>query len=506
MGLHAEIVDHDQLLASQRGIVKFANDYNASNTESKEEFQRALYSHFDNVDAIEVSASCECGHMDEAYDLGVVCSNCSTPVVSTASQPIVPSMWMRAPEGVRSMISPELLIMLLGHMQGKEFNFLAYFMDTTYQFDANTISSRETDRKVKRLLQQNIPRGLNYFIDNFDAIIKFCMDCGIIGTGKHEFYEFLVQNKHALFPTAIPIPTKLCFVVESTTSGSYIDKPIGPAIDAALTMGGIQHSPIPLKPITVQNRTAKALLLMATFHENYNKQRIAQKPGLVRRHVLGGRLNFTARAVITSISAPHRYDELHIPWGVACQLFKYHILNKLKRQGMTTMEALGFLYSNVLQYNDRLNSIFLELIAEAKEIGPAATFHRNPTLQRGSTQQFFITKIKTDLTDNSISMSVLCLKAPNADFDGDQLNLTLMPDNYLTDATERIAPHTWVLSIDDPHEISGNLELQGPVVETIVNYAHEDYLGAPPEAYRHLLDEPWTEFVPFKQAQYEFTG
>jgi hypothetical protein len=73
-------------------------------------------------------------------------------------------------------------------------------------------------------------------------------------------------------------------------------------------------------------------------------------------------------------------------------------------------------------------------------------------------------------------MSVLCLKSPNADFDGDQLNLTLLPDNYLADATDRIAPHTWVLSTDDPHQISGNLELQGPVVETAVNYVHQDYL------------------------------
>lgn len=76
----------------------------------------------------------------------------------------------------------------------------------------------------------------------------------------------------------------------------------------------------------------------------------------------------------------------------------------------------------------------------------------------------------------------MILKIP---FDGDQLNLTLMPDNYMTEATERIAPHTWVLSIDDPHEISGNLELQGPVVETIINWVHEDYL--PP------LETVWKE-------------
>lgn len=43
-------------------------------------------------------------------------------------------------------------------------------------------------------------------------------------------------------------------------------------------------------------------------------------------------------------------------------------------------------------------------------------------------------------------------------------------------ATERLAPHLWVLSLDRPHEISGNLALQGPVVDTLINFVHSDYL------------------------------
>ncbi|MFO5520891.1 hypothetical protein ACLBP3_30230, partial [Klebsiella pneumoniae] len=69
-------------------------------------------------------------------------------------------------------------------------------------------------------------------------------------------------------------------------------------------------------------------------------------------HMFGARLNATARAVITSISDPHDYDELHIPWGVGCQLLKYHLTNKLKAKfNMTTREAFSFVYENVLQYN-----------------------------------------------------------------------------------------------------------------------------------------------------------
>lgn len=57
-----------------------------------------------------------------------------------------------------------------------------------------------------------------------------------------------------------------------------------------------------------------------------------------------------------------------------------------------------------------------------------------------------------------------------------QLNLTLIPDNYLAEFMLRLAPHNWVLDPDTPHQVSGNLELQGPVVETIVRYAHDEYL------------------------------
>jgi hypothetical protein len=481
MGLHAQIVDHDEMLAEQTGQVVFANDFNTSNLEEKEEFGRYLYSHYQDAEAIENSAACDCGAIQEAFKKGVICNTCGTPVVSTSNRPIVPSMWIRAPEGVDRLVSPQLWIMLSGHLCTKEVDFLEWLTNTTYNVDVEGISSRETRRKMDKLIQRGLPRGLNNFVRNFDEIFQFLLDSSIIASGKAELYAFVQENKHALFPKNIPIPSKLCFVVESTTSGVYIDKPIAAAMDAVLTVSSIKSSPIPLKPIKVQNRIARALKLLAIFHENYDKQRIAQKPGLIRRHVLGGRLNFTARAVITSISDPHEYDELHIPWGIACQLLKYPLVNKLKRKhGMTTREAISFVYDNVLCYNAILDELFKELIRESKRNGLMCSFHRNPTLQRGSTQLLRVTIVKTDVADNAISLSVLVLKAPNADFDGDQLNLTLMPDDYLGDSLQRIAPHNWVLSISEPHELSGNLELQGPIVETIVNWVHADYLPPKP--------------------------
>ena len=50
--------------------------------------------------------------------------------------------------------------------------------------------------------------------------------------------------------------------------------------------------------------------------------------------------------------------------------------------------------------------------------------------QAGSAQQLGITKVKTDLLDRTISVSVLVLRSFNADFDGDMLFVIYM--SYIT--------------------------------------------------------------------------
>ena len=420
MGLYTEVRNHDEMLRDTPGKIIYANDFKLNNLEEKEEFNRVLYSHYVDADAIEASVSCDCGHSTEAFKLGIDCDVCGSEIVRSANRAIRPSMWVRTPPGVTSLISPELWIMLSGFMTKKDFDFLEFLTNTNYKYEYDTIGSAETRKKLDRLLARNFPRGLNNFIENFDDIFQFLLTSNIINLHKNDMSRFVQQNKHNLFPQVLPIPTKLCFVVESTTSGIYIDKPIGAAIDAALTFAGIESAAIPLSSIQIQNNTARALKLLGIFHENYPKHRIARKPGLVRRHILGGRLNLTSRAVITSISEPHAYDELYIPWGLACQLLKYHIINKLKRKHrMTAREAVTYVYSNTLNYDPLLDEIFKELIAESKYGKLMCLFGRNPTLQRGSIQCLGISKVMTDVNDKSIRISCLILRAPNADFDGD---------------------------------------------------------------------------------------
>lgn len=426
MGLGIELVDFDEEFANIDIQTVIVNDYNLDNPEEKEALDRHLYIHYRDTDTIEETASCDCGNITGRYNEGVTCDVCNTPVVGTTDRPIQSSLWIRAPDGIPSLFSPAAWMVLEPALKNKDFNFLEYLTNTGYTVQMDKITSKDVRAKIDKLLERNLPRGFTNFITHFDEIMEFLFTARIIDSNKankKELWDFIQLNKHLFFPKHLPIPSRICFVVESTTSGIYVDKPLGKAMDAVLTMASIRSKPYPLKPSVIQNRTAKTIRELCEFHHAYTKARVAQKPGMVRRHIFGSRLHFTGRAVITSISDPHDYDELHVPWGMAIQMLKYHIIGKLFKRGYTANRALSFVYSNVLQYNSEMDEILKELIDESPpdaygKRGIRCCFQRNPTLQRGSTQQFRITKVKPNVHDNTVSMSVIVLKAPNADFDG----------------------------------------------------------------------------------------
>jgi hypothetical protein len=66
-------------------------------------------------------------------------------------------------------------------------------------------------------------------------------------------------------------------------------------------------------------------------------------------------------------------------------------------------------------YNPIFDELFNELLSESLSGSIGATIGRNPTLARGSIQYLPIGEVKTDPSNNTIEISNLCLKGPNAD-------------------------------------------------------------------------------------------
>jgi hypothetical protein len=237
----------------------------------------------------------------------------------------------------------------------------------------------------------------------------------------------------------------------------------------------------------LEARTVKVICNFARFYRAFSEETLSQKSGILRKHVFGIRLHFTARAVITSISTNHNYDDLHIPWNVAVQLFSIHLTNKLYRLGYTPREVERHLREHSLRYCPILDRLLKELIAESPYVGIPCLLQRNPSLARGSAQQLFITKVKTDhdpitmlCTDNTFSLSVLILVGYNADFDGDELNLLLINDNEMYKGACRLAPHFSTLDVTEPRKLSTNLKMPVPVSSTINEFFYHESLGLPP--------------------------
>lgn len=468
-GIGIDLVDTDALFEELTIEPVVANDFNVDDPEEMSELDRALIMRYTS-DTIESNASCGCGRLTEQFNVGVICSECGTPVTDSIEQPIQSDLWIKAPEGISGLILPEVYIILQTKLTQSKFNYLRWLIDNRYVPEELSKTASAVNDREKMEEQFGKHRGYNFFIDNFEYVMEFILTKTQIVKSKKERSElalFIKTRQHLFFPKHLPVPSKFCFVIEETTSGIYVDKALRKGIDGIKIMAQTSSPSVRGNYRQVAFRVVKCLECLSEFYREYVKVNLSKKAGAFRKHVFGGRLYFTGRAVITSLWEPHSVNDIHIPYGMAVQLLEFHIVSKLLRRGMTANEALGYVHSHVAVDSPLMWEILDELMAETLDgKGFDVIFTRNPSLRRGSTQGLRAAVIKRDLRDLTISMSVNILADPNADFDGDMLNLTLIIDQWGAKRTKKLRPALWVLSTNVANKISGKLMPQGPVLET----------------------------------------
>lgn len=367
-GVYLQVVDHDHVFANLTREPVLLNDFDTTDPLQEETLDRLLYSHYQRTETIDAAASCDCGRVHGVYRLGIVCQVCKVACQGTTDRNIESTVWFKAPDGIAALFNPAVWTILNNALRTAEVNILNYLTDTTVKFDIETIRSKETHRKLTRLLGFNPPRGWNNFIEHFDTIMDFMFEANIVNSNRQirrELQEFLAANRNKLFPKYLPLPSKMCLVVETVSTTVYIDKSISEVMDAVLTITSIRRHQRRMQGETIQNRTAAAIRSLASFYDTHASKRLTGRSGLFRNHIFGSRLNFTGRGVISSISDPHEFDEIHIPWGMGVQLFKYHLLNKLLKRGYSVNEGLHLLYTNVLKFHPLVDELFTEIFNEA---------------------------------------------------------------------------------------------------------------------------------------------
>ena len=400
-------------------------------------------------------AECECGYLQGNMYENMECPECRTKAtiesMGTSTGLLANSTWLSFPKEIPGVLHSRIYILLSRWLRiGSSANnrsYLDFLLDPKEPVPVDMEGVFDGS-------------GYTYFYNNFDTIMDYFLHVHKKTSSKSVvplIRDILRKYRHILFTHYLPIlPDKLHTAVSMIPNGRpYVEKSSQFAMDAANKLSFLEFSP---------NTSRDKKLLDNVVHGAYKKyilyltagvtkMRLGQKNSLPRQHIFGTRYHWSFRSVITPLSGPHRYDEMHVPWCICVNLLKIHIVNRLIRKHdiMPHAAADRQMYA-VTQYDPLIHEIINELIAESTDPrGLPVLWNRTPSLKKGSIQLIFITKVKTDLSDNTISFSVLLLEAPNADFDGDAMTGVLVLEAEMAREAETLHPARRITDTNSPH-------------------------------------------------------
>lgn len=461
-GIYPIIENFDEIFKRLDRPPVLANDLDLSTDAGKERFNDLVYTKYDG-DVFSNVPSCPCRATTGGSRINDQCPKCGYAVLPITEQAIEPIVWVRVPDELPAFMNLTIYRLLRTRFTKSGFSVIDYMLDPKYR--PPKIDSIE-ENYAKQLCPK---RGIVHFYKHFDDIMKGLCDLrhflpAAKGVGT---MRFLQNHRHLVFCKHIPFPSKIGFIVEDVGDRTYVDPKMAPALNALISLANVTNAGRSAVR-DMESRVARSIRDLANYYSANEHSKIFDKKGILRKLVYGVSPHFTFRTVITSNHKPHDHESLEIPWGAAVLTFKLHLANKLLVESYTPNEILTLVYDNTLRTHYKLEELFDALIAESPNgRGIPCGFTRFPSLKRGSTQRFFIDKIKRDPTALSTSISVLDLIAPNADFDGDYMTGQLCLDNHTAAAFDRMAPYTGIMDLKRPFRVGNHASIPAPVLSTI---------------------------------------
>ncbi len=471
MPLYYSTINHDELFQKAKNPIVI-NDFDVS--ESKDDI-KSIISTIYTSDVISSVPACSCGEVKGEFNLGIMCHKCNTIVENKLDTEIIPAAWFRTPIGVDSFINPHIFIIINNGLLNGLLEKLIDGVKSTDINDPNYVIIE----KYKKVFYND----WNTFTNKFFEIMQWLSENKGIKKNTRDgvktadnLLKFLHDNKDNIFQKHVPIPAKLFTIVEVGSDNKYMDGSSILVHDIVYSYIGesMQHL-IPDSPnyhkllMNKQKLAYRLMLKLSNYYNELYKDLLSSKTGIFRKHIDSMRSHFTFRAVVTSLFNGD-YDEIHVPWSIGLVVFRPHIINKLNKLGIPLPLCAEIVNNSITSYNKTIDTILQELINESPGKGIPCIIQRNPSLLSGSAQFVYITKFKTDLRDTTVSFSILIVNAPNADFDGDELNLTPLLDNWMAKQAFKLEPGKNVFLLDSPFKVSTMFAIPKPVMSTLYNY------------------------------------
>ena len=474
MSTHLEVVDHEADYKALRQPPVIINDFKTTSIEDKTFIKDLIYSKYEG-DVLSSIPRCNCPSSASpivgADREGEVCPRCRSKVSARFGEQLESLLWVRAPAGVDAFFNLRVWYAIKNALGNRRVNILYWLTNTSYKLKPNF-----NPDLLNRIEAAGIKRGLNNFIRNFwkymDILSK--MNDFKKKPAIHDLMIFLAANADRIFTKYLPITNRNLFVIEPTNvEKTYMDLNGIGAIDAIAIMTSIDVPGCGVAQHARENRTAKFMQNMTVYQEHYLRHNIARKSGNYRKHNVSSRMGPSFRAVITSITEPHDFEKIIVPWSTAMVILQPHMENIMLKNGLAPKAILEIFNKYMNRFDQRLYDMMMKILYDYSEKGLPTLWNRNPTLGRSSILMMYIGDIKRDVNDPTVSMSIGIVTLFNADFDGDEMNGAPLYDRYLARAFETFRAHNCVLDINRVKTISGYMGMSKTCVGNGMNWMHE---------------------------------
>ena len=484
MAIKQTLISLDKYFESITNDKLVLNDYSIYDFNHSKHFYNTMVNEFES-DTVDLVPRCSCGYTTGEYYLDTVCPKCGTKVKRMNYDPVV---WAKSFSPKLPFLNPTFTC-ILNDILKSDISYLIGLTD-----EPRTQASKNLLNRIVNQVMGGIRTYAN-FIEKLDNIIDHLITRTTArNRGSKEFEKLLMlQNwlryqTDKVFSNYIPMVNNVMFNVTKTTKGKYVDVGLSSIFDVASSWMKTSNDPT-VNESDMDRCTAKAVVLLSGMVKYYIDTYLKQKSGIFRKHVYGARSPFTFRTVITSISGPHRHDDVVAPWICISTVFRPFVLNKLMNNfNMSYKEASLKIFRSAKRYDPDIDMMANELLDESKKLnkdgrrGIPVLVQRNPSLRSGSAQKLYIREFDTNPTVFTMGFSTLVCKAPNADIDGDELNIYLLPDRYMADMFEKFNPY---YNIPDfvPYSVSERVSLL-PLANNIML-----------EFLKHTEDDPKADTV-----------
>lgn len=424
-----------------------------------------------------VKPTCNCRFTSDHIALtetGAVCPKCGTPVCTNVNREILPTLFLKCPEGINTLLLPNFVQHFRDAFGTTKFDALSWLVNTNYR------KFLKTDPTLKILVEAGIERGWNYFTNNIERIMVLLITESSNLKNKQTTHDTLAEYrkyKKQIHTQHLYFPSSVLFVIEATAVGNYLDFIFVVLKDVVLGMTGVDL----VEPLQRrENIIGRNLIELGSFYSNYFIKTYGSKPGLLRTALMSAKGIYVLRAVVVGITRPHKYHSIELPWSGAIMMLRTHIVSVLLRRRMKLNDILAWIQARVHTYCEDMENILNTLVANAGPDGLPCTLQRFPSLTTGSFVKVYCDRIKINPRDWCIGVPLLIVRGFNMDFDGDSGHVSLLNDQLMSDFFEPLEYHYNLLDPLKPRSINGNMSLTNPIVSNACDWVEKaDILNEP---------------------------